>query len=156
VDANGNPHFLTAESWKSAEAMLTFRPCVPRRTAGLLLQALDIHVRDHKRRELPLGERTLEAQYGPFVLSQARRTEDEARRLVRDVSYGRDPREARIAGHEARVYELGPEPEPDDIDGRREAVVVWHDVGMFFLVASSEMASDELIRIAVSLYPPRA
>jgi hypothetical protein len=72
------------------------------------------------------------------------------------VSYGRDPREARIAGHEARVYELGPEPEPDDIDGGREAVVVWHDVGMFFLVASREMASDELIEIAISLYPPHA
>jgi len=136
--------------------MLTFRPRVPTRTAGLPLQALRIHVRDHKRRELPLSERTLEAHYGRFVLSQARKTDEEARRLATDVSYGRDPREARIAGHDARVYELGPEPEPDDIDGRSPAVVVWHDAGMLFLVASGEMTSDELIGIAISLYPPHA
>jgi hypothetical protein len=156
MDAAGNVHFITAESWKSAEAMLTFQPRVPRHTAGLPLQTLRIHVRDHKRRELPLGARSLEAHYGRFSLSQARKTEDEARRLVVGVSYGPDPREARITGREARVYELGPEPQPDDIDGRRPAVVVWHDAGMFFLVASSEMACDELIGIATSLYPPRA
>jgi hypothetical protein len=69
-----------------------------------------------------------------------------------DVSYGASPEEARIAGHEGRVYDVGPEPEPDDIDPRLPAVVTWHDNGMFFLVASGELPPDALLRIAASLY----
>ncbi len=152
----GNPHFETAATWKAARAMLAFQPLVPKHTAGFPLQSIRIHVRDHKLRELSVGDRTLEAHYGGFSLSQARRGENEARRLALDVSYGRTGRDAQIAGCAGRVYELGPEPEPDDIDGRSPAVVVWHDAAMFYLVASGEMSSDALVRIAVSLYDGRA
>lgn len=149
-----NPYFETADTWQDAERLLTFRPVVPRDTAGRDLQSLRIHIRDHKQRDLPVGDRTLEAHYGAFVLSEARRDEREALRLALSVSYGQGPVEARIGGHEARVYELGPEPEPDDIDGRSPAVVTWSDGGMFFLVASGELPAHTLIKIAVSLYAP--
>jgi hypothetical protein len=132
--------------------MLAFQPIEPAHTAGLGLQSLQIHVRDHKQRELPIEERTLEAHYGGFVLSQSQKGADEARRLALVVSYGRGPREARIAGCAARVYERGPEPPPGDIDGRSPAVVTWHDGAMFYLIASGEMATDDLVRIAISLY----
>ena len=74
-----------------------------------------------------MRDRTLEAQYGAFVLSQTHRGAVEAKRLALKVSYGADPRAALIAGHEARVYELGPEPPPDDVEGRSPAVVAWSD-----------------------------
>jgi hypothetical protein len=147
-----NPHFETARSWKAAGAMLTFQPVVPKYTAGLRLQSIRIHVRDHKQRELLIAERTLEAHYGGFVLSQAHKGELEARRLALTLSYGPVKREARVAGHDARVYELGPEPAPDDIDGRTPSVVTWHDGEMFYLIASGEMKSDALVKIAASLY----
>ena len=54
--------------------------------------------------------------------------------------------------HEAMAYELGPEPEPDDIDGRMPAVVTWSDGEIFYLVASGELTVDWLLRIAGSLY----
>lgn len=107
---SGNPYFETAATWNEAEALLTFRPLRPGHTEGFELQSLRVHMRDHKRRELPAGERSLEAHYGAFVLSQARKGREEARRLALDVQYGRASRATRIAGHEARVYELGPEP----------------------------------------------
>ena len=105
--------------------MLTFQPREPRYTAGLRLRSVRIHVRDHKLRELSINDRTLEAHYGGFVLSQARKGADEARRLALDVWYGNAGEWGRIAGHVARIYELGPEPAPDDIDGRSPAVVTW-------------------------------
>lgn len=132
--------------------MLAFRPLEPNRLAGLPLQSIRIHVRDHQLRELPVEDRTLEAHFGRFVLSQSRKGPSEARRLALDVSYGRDARETRIAGCAARVYELGPEPAPDDIDGRSPCVVTWHDADMFYLIASGEMSSTDLERIAISLY----
>lgn len=147
-----NPHFARAASWQDAEAMLTFRPVEPGHTEGFSLESLSVFVRDHREREVPPGERSLEAHYGGFVLSQTRRGDAEARRLALDVSYGPVPRPARIGGHEARVYELGPEPGPDDVDGRSPAVVVWHDAGMFFLLASDTLTADALVRIAVSLH----
>jgi hypothetical protein len=112
-------------------------------------------VRDHKLRELSVNHRTLEAHYGGFVLSQARKGADEARRLALDVRYGAAGQEGQIAGHAAQIYELGPEPAPDDIDGRSPAVVTWYDADLFFLVASNTMSSHELVRIAVSLYAQR-
>ena len=132
--------------------MLTFQPLEPEYTAGLPLQSIRIRVRDHKLRAVPVADRTFEAYYGGFVLSEARRGVDEARRLALAVSYGTAGRDAQIAGRAARVYELGPEPAPDDIDGRSPAVVVWHDVELLYLVASSTMSSDELVAIAKSLY----
>lgn len=149
------PHFETARSWQDAEALLTFRPLVPSHTAGFVLRSLQIHVRDHKLRELAVADRTLEAHYAGFVLSQSQKGANEARRLVIDVSYGRICREARLAGHDARMYERGPEPPPDDIDGRSPAVVTWHDHSMFYLIASDELDSDDLLPIALSMYEKR-
>jgi uncharacterized protein len=147
-----NPHFETASNWKAAREMLTFRPIQPRYTAGRALQFIRIHVRDHKGRELPIADRTLEAYYEVFTVSQARRGEVEARRLALSVPYGQHGQNTEIAGCSGRVYELGPEPEPTDIDGRMPAVVVWHDGEIFHLIASGEMESAELVRIARSLY----
>src|SRR5262245_50703179 len=150
-----NPHFTTALSWKEARALLTFEPVQPRHTGGLRLQSIRIHIRDHKMRDLAIKDRTLEAYYDRFVLSQARKGGAEARRLALAVSYGQAGSDARIAGHQARVYELGPEPPPDDIDGRSPAVVTWHDGEMFFLIASGELSADELVKIATSIYETR-
>jgi hypothetical protein len=149
----GSPYFESPRNWKAARALLTFRPVEPKHTAGFRLQSIRIFVRDHKLRELPVEDRTLEAHYGGFSLCQSRRGAAEARRLALDVSYGRVVRDSQIAGHPARIYELGPEPEPEDIDGRSPSVVVWHDAEMFYLVASHEMSSDKLVKIAQSLYP---
>ena len=132
--------------------MLVFQPLEPKNTAGHCLQSISIHVRDHKLRELSVAERTLEAHYGFFVLSQAWRGIKEARRLALVVPYGAAACDAQIAGCAARVYELGPEPPPDDIDGRNPSVVTWHDGEMFYLIASDKMSSGELVRIASSLY----
>jgi hypothetical protein len=60
--------------------------------------------------------------------------------------------QALVAGHEARFYELGPEVDPDDIDGRSPAVVVWHDDARFYFVASYTLRLDVLTRIAHSVY----
>jgi hypothetical protein len=152
ADWTSNPCFEVASSLKAARAMLTFQPREPKDTAGRRRQAILVYVRDFKLREVPVEDRTLEVHYGAFVLSQSRKGEQEARRLALGVSYGEAPRETQIAGHAARAYELGPEPEPDDIDGRRLSVVTWQDGEMFFLLASGEMFSDELVRIACSMY----
>jgi hypothetical protein len=147
-----NPHFKTVPTWAAARALLTFQPNEPRHTAGFKLQSLRIHVRDHKLRELAVKDRTLEAHYGGFVFTQARKGVSEARRMALKVSYGPAATEAQFAGCEARVYELGPEPPPDDIDGRNPSIVVWHDAEIFYLVASVELPSDQLLSIASSLY----
>lgn len=149
-----NPHFASAASWDAAGEMLTFLPFQPAFTAGHELRSLRIHVRDHKMRELPIGERSLEVHYTQFVISQSRKGAEEARRLALDVSYGREPQDGAIAGHAARMYELGPEPEPDDLDGRMPSVVTWHDAEMFFLIASGELPVADLIPIAASMYAP--
>jgi ankyrin repeat protein len=145
-------HFATVPSWEAARPLLMFQPLRPEYTAGAGLQALRIHVKDHKSREVPIGDRTLEAHYDQFVLSQARKGVDEARRLAFVVSYGRAPRKARIAGHEARVYERGPEPDANDPDGRLPAVVTWHDGEMFYLLASDHLLTEVLVTIGDSLY----
>jgi hypothetical protein len=145
-------HFETVVSWEAASALLTFEPRVPRDTGGLPLGSLRIHVRDHKRREIPLANRTLEAHYGRFSLSQSRKGEPEARRCALDVSYGQSPFAVRIAGKDGRAYPLGPEVPPDDIDGRSPAVVTWADGDMHYLVASAELAVEELMRVAASMY----
>jgi hypothetical protein len=147
-----NQHFASVPDWTAAREMLTFQPFEPSFTAGLVRAGLRIFIRDHKMRDVAIGDRSLEAHYGRFVLSQARKGVEESRRLVVNVSYGRDPRDATIAGHPARIYELGGEPEPDDVDGRMPSVVAWHDGEMFFLIASGEMRVEELIPIAASMY----
>jgi hypothetical protein len=147
-----NAHFETASSWEAARAMVEFRPVEPSETAGFELQSLRIHVMDHRLRTLAREARALEAHYGGFVLSEAMHVADEARRLALEVSYGRNGRAEQVAGHEGRAYELGPEPEPDDIDGRPPAVVVWHDERMLYLVASDTLSATQLLEIARSLY----
>lgn len=147
-----NPHFDTVTTWKSAQTMLTFRPRKPRYTAGCPLQSLQIHIRDHKLRELAITDRTLEAHYGAFVVSQARKEIKEAKRLALSAHYGISGADDKVAGNSARIYELGPEPSPMDIDGRSPTVVTWHDGEMFYLIASDRLASVELLRIARSLY----
>ena len=132
--------------------MLAFEPLELKYTAGQRLQSISIHVRDHKLRELAVAERTAEAHYESFVFSQARKTADEAQRLALSVPYGRDGNDAQVAGCPARVYELGPEVAPGDIDGRSPSVVVWHDGEMLYLIASGEMSACDLCRVASSLY----
>jgi len=148
----GNPHFEAVPSWAAAGTRLTFVPVQPRNTAGCTLQSLRIHVRDHRQRELAPEERSLEACYGRFTLSQSRKGKEEARRWALSVSYGSEARAAVIAGHGARLYDHGPEPEPGDPDERMPAVVTWHDGEMFFLLASGQLPLEELERIARSLY----
>jgi hypothetical protein len=145
-------HFQTVQDWADARTLLTFEPRRPRYTAGHDRQSLQLHIRDHKHRELAAEARTLEAHYGAFVVSQARAGEDEAQKRALDTSYGPTSRESHIAGHAARIYELGPEPPPDDVDGRSPAVLTWRDGPMFYLVASSELPATELVQIARSMY----
>jgi len=151
-----NEHFASVSDLAAARAMLTFDPLEPTFTAGLARDGLRIFIRDHKKRDLPVGDRTLEAHYGRFVFTQSRKGVKEARRLALDVAYGLEPREAMIAGHPARVYELGADPGPDDIDGPMPSVVTWHDGEMFFLIASHEMKVEELIPVAMSIYARRS
>jgi len=147
-----NPHFEAAESWEPAAAEVAFIPRQPQYTGGHARRSIRIHVRDHKLRLLPVSERTLEAHYGAFVLSQARSGRVEAERRTLEVSYGRESKEATISGRPGRIYELGPDPGPDDIDGRNPAVVTWHDDEMHYMVASAELSAGTLLRIANSLY----
>ncbi len=133
--------------------MLSFEPLQLAGGAGFDLQSLSIHIRDHKLRDLPTIGRSLEAHYGGFVFSQQRQEdESEARRLALEVPYGRDSRPGQVGEDEAQVYELGPEPEADDIDGRMPSVVTWSDGDMVYLVASDQIPVSALLQIAESLY----
>ena len=147
-----NPHFDFPNSWDEAAALLTFRPVRPADTGGRGLESFAVFVRDHKYRELAREDRSLEVNYDGFSFSQSRKGVEEARRMAFEVSYGRAPGKARVAGHEARVYELGPVPAADDIDPRSPAVVVWCNGDMFFLLASDSLPSDALVCIAASIY----
>ncbi|HMF97102.1 MAG TPA: ankyrin repeat domain-containing protein [Vicinamibacterales bacterium] len=147
----GNPHFATAGSWDAAQALVAFVPRVPKATAGAGPPTLRVFVRDHRLRAVPIGERTLEADYGQFVFTQSHRTAEQAQFLALNVSYGPAPQEASILGRPARMYELGPAPTPEDVDGRSPAVISWHDGGAFYLLASGEMTADVLLTIAMSV-----
>ena len=68
------------------------------------------------------------------------------------MRYGQSPRPISVLEHEGRIYDLGPVPPPDDIDPRPPAVVSWHDGAMFYFVASGELESDALLKVAESLY----
>lgn len=144
--------FESAASWEEARTLVEFAPRVPAETAGATLESLSVHVRDHKARELPRSDRSLEAHYGRFVLSQCHRGQDEARRWALEISYGAGPRPVRIAGREGRAYELGPEVPDDAPDGRSPAVVTWHDGEMHYLLASVSMGAEELLVVAGSMY----
>jgi len=147
-----NPHFETVATWEEAARLVDFEPRRPGRTAGFELRSLSVFVMDHKKRELAVRDRSLEAHFGGFSVSQAHKGVDEARHWALEKSYGPDARPATVAGREARTYELGPEVPPDDIDGRSPAVVTWHDGEMFYLVASYRLEAAQLLDIAGSLY----
>lgn len=56
-----------------------------------------------------------------------------------------------IGKDEAQICELGPEVDPDDVDGRMPAVVAWSVGDMFYLVGSYQLPANALVRIAESL-----
>jgi hypothetical protein len=147
-----HPYFETVTSWRSARGYLSFAPLVPSYTGGKDLQLLRVHVRDHKRRILPIQRRSLEAHYGDFSLSQSQAGAEAARQW----RLARDSRPAQVGGHPALVYELGPEPPPDDIDGRSSAVVSWAHDNLHMLIVSDRLQADELLRIAASIYRKRS
>ncbi len=148
-----NPHFESVPSWQAAAEKLNFKPLVPGKHFKHKLKSLRIFVRDHKMRQLPIGDRSLEAFFGSFMFSQTQRADaDEARRQTVEVSYGQFGQEALIASHVGRGYELGPKPPAEDIDGRSPSVVVWHDGNMSYMLASSERPLIDLIKIAGSFY----
>ena len=145
-------HFEHPENWQQAAEWVDFDPSEPGVTGNCELQSLAVFVRDHKQRELPRAERSLEAHYGAFVLSQSRPGADQARELALATRYGMAPQVTRIAGLEARRFELGPQPQPGDFDSRSPAVLVWCDGDRFYLLASDTLPADDLIPIAESIY----
>jgi len=147
-----NPHFARAETWEGARELVAFEPRRPRSSEGYELQSLSVFVMDHKMRRLAMEDRSLEAHYRAFSMSQCRKGVDAAKRWAVEMKYGQAPRPVTVAGHEGRIYDLGPVPPPDDIDPRPPAVVVWHDRDMFYMVASDQLESDVLLRVAESLY----
>lgn len=146
-----NPHFAVVESIEAAETLLTFRPSVPTFTAGCELDSIAVFVMDHRRREVPVKQRSVELHYGRFAVSEQAPGPDEARWLALEVSYGRMPTEIQFPTGPGRAYELGPPVPPDDIDGRAPAVVVWAAGDRFHLVASSELELTVLIEVAGSI-----
>lgn len=152
MEPTANPYFEAAASWDEARQRLSFEPIEPKDTAGFELEALRIQVADIDHGELAPDNRSLEAFYGGFVLTQAEKGVVEARRWALEVSYGPDPDPVTVAGHPGMGYDLGPEPPPDDIDPRMPAVVTWHDDDRFFLLASATLETERLLDIALSLY----
>jgi hypothetical protein len=148
-----NIHFETAADWRHAAKLVDFEPRRPSFTAGFALISLAVHVMDHRNRRLPVGRRSLEAHYGGFCIDQKRSASAaEAKRQALSTPYGPAARAVRVVGHPGRSYALGPEPDPDDMDGRSPAVVVWHDGDLFYLVASDRLDEKQLLRIATSMY----
>ena len=111
-----NPHFQQVPNAQAARRLLTFDPLLPRKIAGRRLQSMSVYLRDHRLRDVPEAERVLEADYEGFGFSQSRPGAEEARRRAFEVRYGRVFSTAEVAGYEARVYPLGPEPTPDEDD----------------------------------------
>lgn len=147
-----NPHFKSVETLKEAAKHVAFTPLSPEDTAGCALEGMNIFVKDHKMREVPRENRTLEMHYGKFVISQKKCDNgDAAKKMALETPYGQAPSEGKINGFDARMYELGPAVPEDDIDGRRPAAVAWHDAEMFFLIASTQMNISKLITIAKSM-----
>ena len=148
-----NEHFDTVDTWEEAAKLLDFVP-TPLRIDGRPLSKLEVYVRDLKRR-LPISERILEARYPGVAFAQSQKDEPEARRQALEVKYGQDPQTVVIGGNEGRMYELGPEVPPDDIDGRAESVIAWSDGRRFYMLASNDMMLSELLPVAQSLYQER-
>ena len=146
------PRFLAPETWDQARTLVAFEPRIAADTRGRALRGLRVHVRDHRRRDLPRHLRTLEAHYDGVAVCQSRPGASSARRRALEVRYGEGATAIRIAGHEGRAYPLGPEVPPDDVDGRSAAVVTWADGAMFYFVMSTQLPVDEVTIVAASLY----
>ena len=146
------PRFLSPATWNEAGALVDFTPRIPGDTRGRLLRGLRVHVRDHRRRDLPRHLRTLEAHYDGVAVSQARPGASTARRRALEVRYGQAPYPVVVRGHAGQAYPLGPEVPPDDIDGRNGAVVTWADGPMFYFVMSTQLEVDDVVLVAASLY----
>ncbi|ANM30067.1 hypothetical protein ABI59_11540 [Acidobacteria bacterium Mor1] len=152
------PSFAPVSSWEEGADLIGFIPRTPRETLGFPVDSMHVFVRDHKQREVPVSERSLEVYYrlkndGPgFVLSQSCPGTPEAERRAFQRSYGQDGRPTRVAGKPARLYPLGPPVAEDDVDGRPPAVIVWQDDDRLMLIASSTLEVDQLQRVADSLY----
>jgi hypothetical protein len=149
------PRFLAPATWEEAAALLTFVPRQPADTRGRRLRGLRVHVRDHRRRDLPRHLRTFEAHFDGVAVCQSQPGALAARRRALEVRYGPDATPIRIRGREGRAFPLGPEVPPDDIDGRSAAVVTWHDGPVFHFVMSTQLPLDELTLVAASLYAER-
>lgn len=148
-----NDHFETAVDWEAAAKLVDFKPRQPVFTAGFDLVSLAVYVMDHRKRRLPIGARSLEAHYGAFVIDQKRAASaTDAKRRALSTQYGPVAGTVHVAGFEGRGYAPGPEPDPDDIDCRSPAVIVWSDGAMFYLVASHQLDEAILLRIATSMY----
>ncbi|MFW6084319.1 MAG: hypothetical protein ACODAA_03825 [Gemmatimonadota bacterium] len=147
-----NPHFESPASWREAGALVPFDPIARDEVNGRRLLSLAVFVRDHDHREVPPGERALEAHYEGFVFSQSRPGVAVACRRAYERSYGPTSRRVEIADRRARAYELGPEPKPDDPDPRMPAVLAWADGDRFHLLASATLEVEELIEIGRTLY----
>ena len=107
-----NPHFESVATIAEARAKLSFEPREPSFTRGVKASGLRIHVLDHKRRELTVEQRSLEAYYPGFVVTQAWKGRAEARRLALEVCTAASRGPPGIGTHDARLYELGPVPRP--------------------------------------------
>jgi hypothetical protein len=148
-----NDHFETVVDWAAAARLLAFEPRQPAFTAGFDLESLNVFVMDHRKRRLPITARSLEAHYGGFVIDQKRTASTtDAKRQALSRFYGAAAASVWVAGLEGRGYALGPDPGPDDIDGRSPAVIVWSEGTMFYLIASSQLDKTILGRIASSMY----
>jgi hypothetical protein len=148
-----NNYFESVTNWPAAAALVDFKPRRPKYTAGSELKSLAVHVMDHRKRQLSVNERSLEAHYTHFVIDQKRvSSEEEAKRQALTTLYGQAPARICVAGHEARSYALGPERDADDLDARSPAIIVWQDRDMIYLVASTQLDVEALYRIASSIY----
>ena len=144
--------FLAPATWDEAAALLDFVPRQPTDTRGRGLRGLRVHMRDHRRRDLPRHLRTFEAHFDGVAVCQSRPGASVARRRALEVRYGPDATPILICGHEGRAFPLGPEVPPDDIDGRSAAVVTWHDGPMFHFVMSTQLPVEEVALVAASVY----
>lgn len=149
------PVFVACASWPESARLLTFVPRAPRDCDGDRVAALRVFVRDHRGRELPAARRTVEAHYATFVFSQSSDVTGPASRLLRGPITG-DATAVTIQGRPGFLYPQGPEPSPDDPDGRRPALVVWEDNGVHLLLASDELTPTRLVLIAESIAPAEA
>lgn len=151
-----NPHFLQIADWGDVVPLVDFEPVVPAYTAGLERQSLSVFVMDHRKRQVARSRRSVEAHYGDFVFAQSMPGVSEAKRLALSVAYGVQARTVDVSGCEGRGYERGPPVDDEDPDGRSPAVVTWCDGPLFFLLASTELDLEELVRIGSSVRPPSA